>query len=100
VKVLFIGGTGQISTACARLAVQRGIEVHALLRGQTAKRVLPEGVQPIRGDIRDPAATRAALGDREWDAVVDWIAFTPDHVQADLDLFEGRTGQYVFISSA
>ena len=99
-KVLFIGGTGQISTACARLAVQRGIEVHALLRGQTAKRVLPEGVQPIRGDIRDPAATRAALGDREWDAVVDWIAFTPDHVRADLDLFESRTGQYVLISSA
>ena len=99
-KVLFIGGTGQISTACARLAVERGMDVHALLRGRTSTRPLPEGVQPIRGDIRDAAGARAALGDHEWDAVVDWIAFTPDHVQADLDLFEGRTGQYVFISSA
>ena len=54
----------------------------------------------LRADIRDPASVTAALGDREFDAVVDWVAFTPDHVRADIDLFRGRTGQYVFISSA
>ena len=55
----------------------------------------------LRGDIRDPAVgRREALGDQEFDAVVDWVAFTPEHVQADIDLFRGRTGQYVFISSA
>ena len=54
----------------------------------------------LHGDIRDPSSVRDALGDREFDAVVDWVAFTPEHVRADLDLFRGRTGQYVFISSA
>ncbi|MDQ1585313.1 MAG: hypothetical protein QOH80_678, partial [Actinomycetota bacterium] len=54
----------------------------------------------LRGDIRDPAAAKEALGSLEFDSVVDWVAFTPDHVLADLDMFRGRTGQYVFISSA
>jgi nucleoside-diphosphate-sugar epimerase len=61
---------------------------------------VPEGVRVLQADIRDPAATRAAIGAREFDVVVDFVAFTPDHVQADIDLLRGRTGQYVFISSA
>ena len=52
------------------------------------------------GDIRDPAAVAVALGKREFDVVVNWVAFTPDHVEADLERFRGRLGQYVFISSA
>jgi nucleoside-diphosphate-sugar epimerase len=51
-------------------------------------------------DRSDQEATRAALGGLEPDAVVNFVAFTPDQVQADIDLFTGRTGQYVFISSA
>jgi nucleoside-diphosphate-sugar epimerase len=54
----------------------------------------------LQGDIRNPASARAALEGHTFDVVVDWIAFTPEHVQADLDLFSGHTGQYVFISSA
>jgi nucleoside-diphosphate-sugar epimerase len=54
----------------------------------------------LHGDIRDRASAEAALGDRTFDAVVDWVAFTPEHVEADLALFRGRTRQYVFISSA
>jgi nucleoside-diphosphate-sugar epimerase len=54
----------------------------------------------LRGDIRDRESVLAALGDATFDVVVDWIAFTPEHVEADIDLFRGRTGQYVFISSA
>lgn len=99
-KVLFIGGTGIISSACAALAVDRGIELHALSRGNPTPRPLPTGVREHRADIRDPDAVRAALAGLEFDAVVDWVAFTPAHVQADIDLFRGRTGQYVFISSA
>nr|WP_297430572.1 SDR family oxidoreductase [uncultured Actinotalea sp.] len=99
-KVLFIGGTGIISSACSALAVERGIDLHVLNRGTTSSRPLPEGTTLLQGDIRDPESTRAAVGDREFDAVVDWVAFTPDHVRTDLDLFRGRTGQYVFISSA
>ena len=52
------------------------------------------------GDIRDPQSARKAVGGQSFDAVVDWVAFTPDHIQTDLDLFRGRTGQYIFISSA
>lgn len=98
-KVLFVGGTGIISSAVTRLAVERGIDLHLLSRG-TSTRPVPDGVTHLRGDIGDPESVRAALTGREFDAVVDWVAFTPDHVRRDLDLFTGRTGQYVFISSA
>ncbi|HUZ22981.1 MAG TPA: zinc-binding dehydrogenase [Streptosporangiaceae bacterium] len=99
-KVLFIGGSGVISSACSQLAVERGIDLYVLNRGTTLRRPLPEQATVLRGDIRDPASAAQALGDRDFDAVVDWVAFTPDQVQADLDLLRDRTGQYVFISSA
>ncbi len=99
-RVLFIGGSGIISSACSRLAVEQGIDLFALNRGQTGHRPLPPEATVLRADIRDPASVTAALGDREFDAVVDWVAFTPDHVRADIAAFRGRTGQYVFISSA
>jgi nucleoside-diphosphate-sugar epimerase len=99
-RVLFIGGSGIISSACSRLAVERGLDLTVLNRGVSKDRPLPEGVRELRADIRDAAAAREALGDLEFDAVVDWLAFTPDHVRASLDLVEGRCGQYVFISSA
>ncbi len=99
-KVLFIGGSGTISSASTRLAVERGIDLHVLNRGTSTTRPLPEGVTVLRADVRDPASMREALAGLEFDAVVDWVAFTPDHVRADIDLFTGRTGQYVFISSA
>lgn len=54
----------------------------------------------LTADISDAAAVDAALRGREFDVVADMIAFTADHVQRDIDRFEGRTGQYVFISSA
>src|SRR5690606_21527878 len=97
--VLFIGGTGIISSACSRLAVERGINLYLLNRGES-HRAVPEGATVLRGDIRDTASARHALGDRTFDAVVDWIAFSPEHIETDLELFHGRTGQFVFISSA
>ena len=99
-KVLFIGGTGVISSACADLAVRQGIDLYLLNRGQSLDRPAPIGATVLFGDIRDRASAEAALAGHTFDAVVEWIAFTPDQVQADVDLFRGRTGQYVFISSA
>ncbi len=98
-KVLFIGGTGIISSACSELAAERGLELHLLNRAQSS-RPLPEGVHLLQGDIRDRASVRAALGDATFDAVVNWVAFTPEHIEADLEVFGGRTRQYIFISSA
>jgi nucleoside-diphosphate-sugar epimerase len=98
-RILFIGGTGTISSACTQLASDRGIELHLLNRG-TASRRVPEGVRVLRGDVRDPARARRALGDLTYDAVVDWIAFTPGQLDASLALVRDRTRQFVFISSA
>jgi nucleoside-diphosphate-sugar epimerase len=98
-KVLFIGGTGIISTACTRLAVERGIELTLLRRGQRAASI-PESIRTIAADIGDEAAARGALDGEKFDAVVDWIAFTPDQVERDIRLFRDRTEQYIFISSA
>lgn len=99
-KVLFIGGSGQISAACSRRAAEVGIDLYVLNRGTTSSRPLPDAVHTLVGDIRDPASARDALGTHEFDAVADFVAFTPEHVQATIDLVRGRTGQYVFISSA
>ena len=99
-NVLFIGGTGVISSACARYAAELGHEVTALNRGTSTTHPTPEGVHAVTADVRDADSVRAALGDKEFDVVVDFLSFIPDHVQQQLDLFEGRTGQYVFISSA
>jgi nucleoside-diphosphate-sugar epimerase len=99
-RVLFIGGSGVISSACTREAVDAGIDLTVVNRGRTPGRPLPAGAAEVRADVRDARAFREALGDREFDSVVDWVAFTPEHVRADLDLFRGRTGQYVFISTA
>ncbi len=98
-KVLFIGGTGIISSACSPLAVSKGMDLYLLNRGRS-ERGVPEGVKVLNGDIRDRASAEAALAGHVWDVVVDWIAFTPEHIQMDLDLFEGKTKQFVFISSA
>lgn len=99
-KVLFIGGTGKISSACAQLAIERGFELYLLNRGQTSDRPAPKAAHILTGDIRDKSSASQALGNLEFDAVVDWIAFSPDHIETDLDLFRGRTRQYIFISSA
>jgi nucleoside-diphosphate-sugar epimerase len=100
-KALFIGGTGVISSACAELAVSRGIELYLLNRGKSAgEHPIPAGAQVITADIRDRQHAAAALAGRTFDAVVDFVAFTPDHIETDIELFRGRTGQYVFISSA
>ncbi|NYF17418.1 nucleoside-diphosphate-sugar epimerase [Microbacterium sp. AK009] len=98
-RILFLGGTGTISAACVRRAVARGDEVTVVNRG-TGRRDLPPEVRTLRADLRDPEAVRAAIGPEEFDVVLQFLAFTPEHVQADLDLFEGRAGQYVFVSSA
>jgi nucleoside-diphosphate-sugar epimerase len=99
-KVLFIGGSGVISSACSQLAVDLGIDLYVLNRGETSIRPLPEAATVLRADIADRPAAGRALGDHEFDAVVDWVAYTPDQVRADIEMFRGRTRQYVFISSA
>ncbi|MGO9862518.1 MAG: SDR family oxidoreductase [Terriglobales bacterium] len=97
-KILFIGGTGIISTACTALAAKRGMDLTLLSRGQH-KTELPPGVKTLIADVNDPALLQK-LEHEFFDAVVDWVAFTPADIERDLKLFRGRTRQFVFISSA
>ncbi|WP_138751242.1 SDR family oxidoreductase [Paenibacillus sinopodophylli] len=98
-KVLFIGGTGVISQAVSKLAISRGVELYLFNRGYRDEFV-PEGAHVIQGDIRDPESAAAVLADKQFDVVVDWISFTPEHVRVDIELFRGKTKQFIFISSA
>ena len=98
-SVLFIGGTGVISAAAAQRTVALGHRLTILNRGRSTGPV-PDGAEILTADVRDASAVTAALAGREFDAVADFITYTPDHAKASLDLFSGRTGQYVFISSA
>ncbi|MDX9953592.1 MAG: NAD-dependent epimerase/dehydratase family protein, partial [Anaerolineae bacterium] len=72
-RVLFIGGTGVISSACSRLALAQGMKLTLLNRGQS-QRPIPPGAEVIHADIRDPGSVVEALGSTTFDVVVDWIA--------------------------
>lgn len=97
-KILFIGGTGNISTATSRLAVSKGINLYLLNRGKSSLSV--PGAKSITGDINNPKQLSETLSGHEWDVVVNWIAFTREEVERDIALFAGKTKQYIFISSA
>ncbi len=97
-KVLFIGGTGFISTAVSRLLLETGVDLYLLNRGVRPAEI--PGAHHLAADIHQPAAVEAVLANQHFDVVVDWIAYTPDHIERDLALFRGRIKQYIFISSA
>lgn len=98
-KVLFIGGTGNISSSCSRLAVEQGIDLYHLNRGK-AKTDVPDKVKTITVDIKNRKEVEKALEGHDFDVVVNFIAFTPEDVQQDIEIFRGKVKQYIFISSA
>lgn len=97
-KVLFIGGTGFISASVSRLAIENGLDLYLLNRGVHTAEI--SGCQRLNADIRNHEEVRKVIHGLQFDVVVDWVAFKQEDVERDLELFRGRTGQYVFISSA
>ena len=97
-KILFIGGTGKISTVVSHQVLEAGHELYLLNRGLQSKN--PTGSRSLKADIHDTRAAQVALNKLKFDVVVDWIAFTPEHIERDIALFKDRTGQFIFISSA
>jgi nucleoside-diphosphate-sugar epimerase len=98
-RILFVGGTGLISTACSAAAVAAGHELWMLNRGRSA---LPSFAAPdhvLTADATDEAEVRAAVKDLSWDVVVQWVGYAPSLVEQDIRVFRDA-GQYVFISSA
>ncbi|MCH5307967.1 MAG: SDR family oxidoreductase [Prevotella sp.] len=98
-KILLIGGTGTISSAITRQLANSEHDLWLLNRG-TRRAELPKGVKQVIGDIHSETQVRQMLGDQQFDVVCDFIGFKPEHVERDIRLFNGRTRQYVYISSA
>ena len=98
-KILMIGGTGTISSAITRQLAESGHELWLLNRG-TRKNEVPDNVRQIIADIDDTASVLASLPKEPFDAVCEFIGFVPAQVERDIQLFRGRTRQYVYISSA
>jgi nucleoside-diphosphate-sugar epimerase len=100
-KILFIGGTGIISSACSDLVVGRGNELFVVNRSASRKYPVPDGATVIKADVHtDEGRLATLLADQHFDAVVDFIAFTVEDIERDIRLFRGKTDQFVFISSA
>ena len=99
-KVLFIGGTGNISSASSELAISKGIDLYHLNRGISADIRNVKGMKTIFCDIRNFEETQRAIQDHTFDVVVDFIAYVPEHIRNDIRLFSGKTNQFIFISSA
>ncbi len=96
--VLFIGGTGLISTAIARQLLQSGHQVTLFNRGKSESR-LPSGAQTLHGDRKDYAAFEAGFADKTYDVVVDMVAFSPDDCASAVRAFAGRTAQFIHCST-
>jgi nucleoside-diphosphate-sugar epimerase len=99
-RALIIGGNGIISSSVTRLAVQRGFDVTLVNRGQSSTRSAIEGVRSLTGDAADSASIAAAIGSEDFDVVANFRSFVPAQALADIQLFAGRTAQYLYISSA
>jgi len=97
-KVLFIGGTGLISTAIARQLLQAGHQVTLFNRGKSENR-LPEGAQEIQGDRKDYAAFERAFDGQSYDVAVDMVAFSPDDSASAVRAFSGKVGQFIHCST-
>lgn len=98
-KVLFIGGTGIISTAISAQLLEQGHELWLINRG-SHNDALPPGAHIIQADIGNEEEVRSRLEGQSFDVAADFIAFTPQHLERDYRLFRGRTKQFIYISSA
>jgi len=100
-RVLYIGGTGTISASCVRLSVETAMQVSVLNRGRNASdRAIPDGVETLIADVSDDAALAQAIGDRSFDAVVNFVSYDAPDARRMAAFFGPRTKQYVHISSA
>lgn len=98
-KILFIGGTGTISMAVSKLLLSQGHTLYLVNRG-SRNTSLSGNIVELKADINDENTVREFIKDLQFDAVADFIAFTPEQLQRDYRLFSGRTRQFIYISSA
>lgn len=100
-KILFIGGNGNISWSCSQRAIERGHEVWQLNRevSVTTRRKVQPQVQKLKGDMRETKKIQALLEQCSFDVVCDFICYNGEHARADIDIFQNKTKRFIFISS-
>ena len=98
-KILFIGGTGIISAAVSDLCINSGIELYLFNRGLNTNFINGKA-KIIKGDMKNRNSMYDLLKNETFDVVVDWLAFTPEDIKYDVELFKNKTKQFIFISSA
>jgi len=96
-RVLFIGGTGNISSECTEAAIRQGMDVSVITRG---RHKVPEGAASIIGDVTDRAMLAPLVGSGNYDVVIDFLCYEPATAAASVSACKGKIGQYVFLSSA
>lgn len=98
-KVLHIGGTGVISSACVSASLAAGHDTWTLNRGRSTPPTSERGDRCVIADASDELAVREALRGQRFDVVIQWTAYVPRQVELDLRLYADAS-QYVFVSSA
>src|ERR1051326_3518535 len=97
-RVVVIGGTGNISREIVRALVERGDEVTVYNRGRH-RDPQPEGVTVVHGDRRDREAFEAAMRALSVDAVIDMISYSPDDAASAVRAFSGRVAHFIHCST-
>jgi nucleoside-diphosphate-sugar epimerase len=98
-KLLVIGGTGLLSGAVVREALNKDIEVTIVNRGIKSK-VMPQGAKVITADFRNETMMKSALQDLYFDAAIDFICFNKEQMEYSVKLLSQHCDQYIYISSA
>jgi len=96
-NILLIGGTGNVSSEVAAALYRKG---HSITTVTSGRRPVPSEYTAIIADRTDPVIFREKLRGFHPDVIIDFIAFTPEHCMLDYEIFKGKIGQYIFISSA
>jgi len=101
-KILFIGGNGNISWNCVQKALGKGYEIWVLNRGSGSvmRRELPHEVHKLKGDVGNASSVKDAVKGLKFDVVADFICFTPEQAMADIEIYGNICKQFIFISSA
>ena len=100
-KILFIGGYGNISWFCTKKSIEKGHEVYLLCRDLKTgtRREIPKEAKIIKADIRNIEATKEILKNYNFDVVCDFLCYNKEHAKNAINLFENKTKQYIYISS-
>ncbi|NLG13121.1 MAG: NAD-dependent epimerase/dehydratase family protein [Lentisphaerae bacterium] len=95
-NILFLGGTGNISTDCTKLLHQQGHQITVLTRGHNP---VPQQYQPLVADRHDPKQLKKALEGKSFDVVADFTTYNTSQAQIAFDALNGKCKQYIFVST-